>query len=144
MHHIANQLIRLWERVNEPRTISVLYFVQYVVLASAGLWALAVPPMSLEGEIGTVAMNSLAGILVFSGVLGAVAALPGIYWLERAAVLGVGWAALIYLWIIVSLHFTTDGNRMLQAAFVAIGLLHQGVRWVRIHERPYRPVDEIA
>lgn len=144
MHHIANQLIKLWERVNEPRTISVLYFVQYVVLAAAGLWALAVPPMSLEGEIGTVAMNSLAGILVFSGALGAVAALPGIYWLERAAVLGVGWAALIYLWIIVSLHFTTDGNRMLQAAFVAIGLLHQGVRWVRIHERPYRPVDEIA
>lgn len=130
---------RLWAKITEPRVIAVLLFCQYVVFAVAGLYALIEPPTSIKGQIGTNAMAALAGLLVFGGALGAVAALPGIWWLERSAVLSVGWAAVLYLGIVLGLHVGGDGNRLLQAAFVTSVLLHQGVRWFRIRERSYRP-----
>lgn len=130
---------RLWAKITEPRVIAVLLFCQYVVFAAGGLYALFYPPTSIQGQIGTNSMAALAALLVFGGTLGAIAALPGIWWLERSAVLSVGWAALLYLGIVVGLHVGGDGNRLLQAAFVTSVLLHQGVRWVRIRERSYRP-----
>lgn len=136
---MTNLLLRAWRRINEPRTISVLYFVSYLVFTAAGVNALVTPPNSIQGEIGATAMTMLASLLVVGGVIGSIAALPGMYWLERFAVGAVASSALIYLLIIVTLHFTSTGNRLLQAAFVSSVLLHQGVRWVRIRERPYRP-----
>ncbi|RLV54839.1 hypothetical protein D9V41_14715 [Aeromicrobium phragmitis] len=136
---MTSLLARAWHRINEPRTISVLYFVSYLVLTAGGVTALVIPPTSLEGEIGATAMTMLASLLVFGGSIGSVSALPGIYWLERFAVGAIASSATIYLLIIVTLHFTSTGNRLLQAAFVCSVLLHQGVRWMRIRERPYRP-----
>lgn len=135
---------RLWSRINEPRVIAVLLFIQYATLAAGGAYSLIRPPSSLEGQIGISAMASLAGLLVFGGSIGAVAALPGIWWLERSAVLSIALAAGLYLTIIISLHVGGDGNRLLQASFVTATLLHQGVRWVRIRERSYRPEEPTA
>lgn len=130
---------RLWSKISEPRVIAVLLFAQYVILAAGGLYSLFIPPSSVKGQIGVSAMAMLAGLLVFGGTLGAIAALPGIWWLERSAVLSIALAGGLYLAIVLSLHIGGDGNRLLQAAFVTAALLHQGVRWVRIRERPYRP-----
>ena len=134
-------ITRIWQRVHEPRTISILYFVSYLLLTGGGLAALADPPTSLEGEIGATAMSMLATLLVIGGAIGSASALPGVYWLERFAVGAIGSSAVIYLWIIVTLQFTQSGNRLLQAAFVVAVLAHQCIRWVRIRERPYRPED---
>lgn len=134
--------VRLWKRVHEPRTISVLYFVQYLILAAGGAYALFNPPNSVAGQVGASTMSGLALVLAFGGTVGAIAALPGVYWLERTAVLSVALAAGLYLWIVLTLHFQQEGNRLLQATFIAVGLLNQGVRWVRIWERPYRPIIE--
>ena len=89
-------------------------------------------------------MVALAAVLAFGGTVGAIAALPGWYWLERSAVLAVSLAAGLYLALVLVLHFTTEGNRLLQAAFVLAVLLHQPVRWVRIRTRPYRPAPTDA
>lgn len=134
-------LRRAWQRVNEPRVISVLYFLQYVVMAGVGVYALLEPPTSVEGRIGGTAMTLLATLLTVGGLIGSIAALPGKYWLERLAVGAVALSSVIYLGIVVWLHVSTGGNRTLQAAFVATVLFHQGVRWVRIKDRPYRPAD---
>ena len=135
------RLIRdLWQRVHEPRIVSGVTALTYLVLMSAGLYALANPPSSIEGEIGTLAMRILAGTLAIGGALGAPTTLAGIWWLERTAVLCVALSAAIYLMITVVLHVTSpSGNRLLQAAFIFTVLAMQVVRWHRIRERPYDP-----
>lgn len=132
-------LTRLWLRIHQPRVISVLYFLIYLCLAAGGLLALLDPPASLAGQIGTAAMSTLSALLTFGGIVGAFAALPGIWWLERTAVLSIGLASALYAIIIFTLHATTPGNRLLQLSFVATVALMQIVRWHRIRVRPYDP-----
>lgn len=130
----------LWQRIHEPRIISAVTALTYLVLMSAGLYALVNPPSSIEGEIGTLAMRLLAGTLAVGGAIGAPTALAGIWWLERTAVLCVALSSAIYLMITLTLHFTSpSGNRLLQAAFIFTVLAMQVVRWHRIRERPYDP-----
>lgn len=134
-----NLLHRLWDRVHKPRPISVLYFLIYLITLGGGVAALVKPPTSIEGQVGTTSMIVLAGILAFGGLIGSIAALPGIWWLERTAVLSIALSATIYAVILGTLHFHESGNRLLQLTFVVSVLLMQGVRWHRISERPYDP-----
>lgn len=134
----------LIRRINEPRVVSVLYFFMYLGLLVGGIAALVRPPTSIEGQIGTIAMVALAVLLTFGSFVGALAVLPGTWWLERTAVLSIGLAAFLYLLIVVTLHFTSAGNRLLQAGFVLFVLGAQGVRWARIARRPYDPERPVA
>ncbi|MFJ2518643.1 hypothetical protein ACIOWF_06695 [Cellulosimicrobium cellulans] len=131
----------LWAKVHEPRVISAAYFVMYAAGIGAGVYATINPPTSIEGQIGSTAMTALTVLVTFGCILGTIAALPGIYWLERSAVTSIALAAGIYLFILATLQLQQPGNRMLQAWFVFFVLGMQLVRWVRVRERPYRPVD---
>lgn len=137
--HLPAPLINAWLRITEPRIIAVVLFTQYVLFALAGTYAIFEPPTSIETELGVNAMAMLAGLLIFGGTIGAIAALPGTWWLERSAVLSIGLSSALYLATIAYLQATQPGNRTLQAAFVSSVLLHQVVRWVRIRDRSYRP-----
>ncbi|WP_454044415.1 hypothetical protein [Cellulosimicrobium sp. Marseille-Q8652] len=141
---ITRAVRALWQHVNEPRVISVVYFVMYLAGAGAGIYATITPPTSIEGQIGSTAMTALTVLLAGGCTLGAVAALPGIYWLERSAVTSIALAAGIYLAILGTLHLQQPGNRLLQSWFVLFVLGMQLVRWVRVRERPYRPADTSA
>ncbi len=132
---------RAWQKVREPRVISVVYFVMYASGVPAGAYATISPPSSIEGQIGSSAMAALTVLLTFGCALGSVAALPGIYWLERSAVLSIALAAFIYLAILATLQVQQPGNRVLQMWFVSFVLGMQLVRWVRVRERPYRPAN---
>ncbi|MCR1984501.1 hypothetical protein NSA53_19895 [Cellulosimicrobium cellulans] len=138
---IASSLRHAWARINEPRVISVAYFCMYTSGVAAGVYATISPPTSIEGQIGSNAMAALTVLLTFGCALGSVAALPGIYWLERSAVLSIALAAFIYLAILATLQVQQPGNRVLQMWFVSFVLGMQLVRWARVSERPYRPVD---
>lgn len=133
-------LKRLWLRVHEPRVISTLYCLIYLVLFFGGLFALINPPASIKGEIGEGSMRALAGFLTVGGALGAIPALLGIWWLERIAVLCVALASSMYALTVGFLQFSETGsNRLLQLSFVVSMLLMQIIRWHRIRERPYDP-----
>lgn len=139
MNRAGSLLVRAWQRIHEPRVIAVLYFAAYAGLLLAGTYALINPPSSVEGEVGTFAMYLLAGLLTFGASVGVAAVLPGIYWLERTAVLSIALASGLYLLIVITLHIQGTGNRLLQAGFIGFVLLMQGVRWERIRIRPYEP-----
>lgn len=136
---LPGPLVNAWLRITEPRVVAVVLFTQYTLFALAGTYAIFDPPTSIETELGANAMAMLAGLLIFGGTIGAIAALPGIWWLERSAVLSIGLSSALYLTTIAYLQATQPGNRMLQAAFVSSVLLNQVVRWVRIRDRSYRP-----
>lgn len=138
MSYLAG-VVRLWTRIHEPRIVSVLRFFVYLVLLSGGLAAMVSPPASLEGEVGAVAMTVLATLLAFGGLLGAIAALPGTWWLERTALLAIICALLIYGLIVAVLHVQGPGNRLLQLSMIIAVILSQAIRWVRIRQRPYDP-----
>ncbi|MEV8029278.1 hypothetical protein [Cellulosimicrobium funkei] len=135
------RLAALWAKVHEPRAVSVAYFVIYTSGALAGLYATFVPPSSIQGEIGAGTMTGLSVLLTIGCAIGAVAALPGIYWLERTAVLSIALAMLLYLAVVLVLQVQEpQGNRLLQAWVIfAVLLMQVPVRWVRIKARPYRP-----
>ena len=130
---------RLWLKIKEPRTVSIAMFLSYLVMLGAGVNVLFDPPSTLQGMIGSVSMTSLAILLVLGGGIGSIASLPGTYWLEFFAVLFAELSAAIYLFIILSLHFTTSGNRLLQASFVLLVMLSFLARGVQLWERPYSP-----
>lgn len=129
----------LWARIQEPKVISVLYFLIYIVMSIGGVSALIDPPSSIAGEAGELTMLILALLLTLGGVIGSVSVLPGIWWLERIAVLSIGAGSLLYAVLVLALHVTQPGNRIMQLAFVFSIVLLQLVRWHRIHERPYDP-----
>src|SRR5690554_4628426 len=81
--------LKLWNRIREPRVVSTLRFCMYLAMLLGAITALISPPRSIEGAVGELAMTGLATLLAFGGVLGAIAALPGIWWLERTAILAV-------------------------------------------------------
>lgn len=131
---------RAWLRVHQPRVISALYCAIYLALTYAGISAFISPPRSIEGVIGQVAITTLALLLVMGGLLGAPAALRGIWWLERIAVTAVAFSASIYGAIVLTLEIQASaGNRQLQLMFILVVLLMQAVRWHRIRVRPYDP-----
>jgi len=137
-------LRRFWLRVHQPRVISALYCIIYTLLLLGGISALIDPPRSIEGAIGASAMTTLALLLVLGGTLGAPSALLGAWWLERLAVVSVGFSAAIYASIIITLDIqATTGNRDLQLSMVVVVLFMQAVRWQRIKQRPYDPSRRI-
>ena len=136
---MVNVFVRLWRKVREPRVISVAYFFLYLSLFAGGVSALLDPPRTVEGHIGELSMTVLAAMLTFGGAIGAPSALFGIWWLERTAVFAIAMSALIYSGIIVALHYTGTGNRLLQLSFVGTVLIMQIIRWHRIRQRPYDP-----
>lgn len=132
-------LFRLWAKVKEPKTISVLVSLAYLVGALGGISVFLETPQTLEGAMGHYAMFVLAGMLVFGGFLGAPSALFGVWWAERVAIVPVAFASALYLSVVVGLHTSGAGNRLLQASFICVVILSQIARWNRIHLRPYDP-----
>lgn len=136
-------ILKIWSKVKEPKTISILVSVAYFIGAIGGASVYMETPQTLEGVMGVYAMNVLAGMLVFGGALGTPTALFGIWWLERVAIVSVTFASVLYLTVVIGLHALEPGNRLLQAAFISVVMLTQIVRWIRIHDRPYDPARHI-
>lgn len=131
---------RLWFRIHEPRLVSLLRFVMYNVLLSGAVSIFIVPPTSLEGEIGSFAMYSLAVLLAFGSILGVGSVLQGAWYVERIAVLSIMAAFAIYAAIIITLQMQPEsGNRLLQLSAVLAVILSHAIRLARIWERPYDP-----
>src|SRR5690625_741718 len=116
---MTNTFYRIWQKIREPRVISVAYFLLYLTLFAGGVSALLDPHRSVEGHIGELSMTVLAAMLTFGGAVGAPSALFGIWWLERTAVFEIAMCALICVSIIVAFHSTGTGKRVLKLSFLA-------------------------
>ncbi len=129
----------LWERIKEPRAVHVAQCTIYVVTLLVGIAALLFPPRSIEGAVGEGLATLWAAFLILGGGLGMFAVLPGIWWLERVAVLAGGTGAAMYGSIVFTLHLTESGNRLPQSGMILIVLLSFVKRWVSIRRHAYDP-----
>lgn len=108
--------------VSEPAVINVAQIIGNLAAAGSGLLAaVGGLPTLVTGTIGPVLAVAVGSVLLFGGVLGAVAVLLGAWWLERVALLivGLGWVMLLpaaltvasagrgfAVWLVVALIFT--------------------------------------
>jgi len=135
---------KFWGAVQEPRVITVLAWVAYLIVGLIGVSAMAHPPASIHWVLGSALTYVWATFLVLSGVIGALTTLQGVWWLERAAVLLAVGGAAIYATVVVTLQAQgAEGNRLPQSGFILVTIIFFATRWLRIHKYSYDPEPPI-
>lgn len=129
----------LWLRVQEPRALSVVYFLIYTLTIIAGIAILIDPPRNIQGTIGGGFTTYWAATLLLGGVIGVVTVLPGVWWLERVGSILCGTGLVIYDVALVSIPNTAGSNRVVSLCFVALASLAFFARLVRIRRYAYDP-----
>jgi hypothetical protein len=83
-------LFHIYLMIAEPRVRRLMYFVIYACLMVAGAGTFFSPPKYLANSLGGYFwIYVFASFIVVGTVLALVAVLPGIWWLERAALIAV-------------------------------------------------------
>lgn len=135
---------RWWERVTEPRHVSVIYGGVYTIALLTGILTVLVPPVTIRGELGPVLTMMWAGLFVIGGAIGMCTVLNGWWAWERwgsiLIITGIG----IYGFVITTLHFTTEGSRLTQLGVLALAASVFVVRWTMIRGRTYGPRAHIG
>lgn len=132
-------LRRAWAAVSEPRHVTAIYFVGYLIIAALALWALTEPPMSVLGELGPLITASIAILVLVGAVIAACAALPGWWALER---IGLGFVSLGlfgYIVTVVWMHVSSEGSRAMQLAGLSVGVVFVAARVAQVWGRDWAP-----
>jgi hypothetical protein len=80
---------RVFHWVAEPRVQRVAFFVVYLLHVVAGLAIIVGQPPSVANEIGHGLTTAWGMFLVFGGIVGAIAVLPGWNFVERIGITSV-------------------------------------------------------
>jgi len=97
-------------KIAEPRVVRLIQFVIYVGLFLVGIMILHTVPQSLAEAAGAQAFVVGFGLMLIIGALcGAVAVLPGIWWLERSGLVLLAFGLLIYLVMVIKLNSSPMG-----------------------------------
>lgn len=121
----------LWDALHEPRVVTVIYLVAYLVALGMGAVTLINPPATIEGALGFIT-PFWGAFLALGGAVGAVACPRGVWWLERvgmgAVLIGLG----MYVGTAVALHVQSSGNRLAQVGAITLAILLFLARWAHI------------
>ena len=123
---------RLWLLLHEPRVITATQSVVWMIWAAIGVAAVLAPPMTIAHEIGPTLTGVWGGMMCLGGILGLIGCVPGWWWVERAGIIGAAAGATTYVFVVLNLHATTPGNRLVQAGFILLAIASLIVRWLRI------------
>ena len=93
-------------RIAEPRVIRLMQFSVYISIGFAGIGVLTHPPQKFETAIGVVLVYVFGTFVTAGAVLGVVAVLPGIWWLERVAILALSTGLSMYVVTAMALNST--------------------------------------
>lgn len=130
----------LWMRVQEPRVVTTIQTLEYLVLTIlSGAATLIHPPQSITAAIGPGAMLTV-GIMMLVGGTIAVAGTPGGYWwLEKIGITALLGGASVYLSTVIYLDITGSGSRLMQISFIIVVILALLKRAVRIWPLEFDP-----
>lgn len=130
----------LFMRIAEPRVIRILQFVIYIVMGLFGISALTQPPSRFEAILNVYLVYSFGGFITLGALLGAVAVLPGIWWLERAGLISLTTGMAMYAVVATALGYSVVGVLIA----VVLGLTF-AQRWLEIRSfqlAPREPKEE--
>ncbi|ASR80476.1 hypothetical protein SEA_TRIBBY_25 [Arthrobacter phage Tribby] len=122
-------------KIAEPRNIRILLFLAYLIFIVIGVNGLAHPPRSYEQALGSLGLvSAMFSFVAFGALLGSIAVLPGIWWLERSGLLSMGIGVLFYMLILHERHASPFAMGI---AFIA--LLVCAIRWLEIRRYQLAP-----
>lgn len=87
--------------IAEPRVQRIVLFVVYILLAAGGCELVATPPGKFHAVLGFALVLAFGVAVLVAGVFGAIAVLPGVRWLERAAIVSL-WTGLFIFEVLVA------------------------------------------
>ena len=128
-----------WLRVPEPREVSIGWGVAYLALAFAGLAAVMDPPRTIVAEVSGPAMAAIGVLNLVGAVIAMTAGYLDFWKLERVGILFMAGAAGIYALLVLAIHFSTEGPRLMQFWYLAFALVVLGVRTLMIWRFSHRP-----
>ncbi len=96
--------------IAEPRVIRLVQFGIYLCMVGAGAFVLATPPHSFNGVLGPQLVMVFGIFVLVGAVFGAIAVLPGIWWLERAGILSLSTGLAIYAIVAFTLGTSLVGT----------------------------------
>jgi hypothetical protein len=131
---VGRALLWLFMKVEEPRVLRVAQFSLYLTLTFLGGVFLSDPPRSYEGVLGVVLAWVFGVSITAGGLFGALAVLPGWWWLERLGIISL-WTGLgMYIVVAASLQASSVGLGV--AVALAIAML---IRWLTVREYQVAP-----
>ncbi|WP_053386987.1 hypothetical protein [Leucobacter japonicus] len=130
--------IRRW-RIPEPKHISIIMGIAYIVFVLTGFATLVTPPRSIVGQFGEVTMLLVGVFFVLGGSVGMLAGALEWWELERFAVVTMGMGLATYAYIVTTLHFTTEGSRLTQLGVITIATCLLALRGAMIWRYDFKP-----
>lgn len=82
--------------IAEPRVVRLVQFAIYICMVAAGVFILTDPPFSLREVLGIFLVDVLGSFVAVGAIFGVIAVLPGIWWLERVAILALSTGVAMY------------------------------------------------
>lgn len=123
-------------KIAEPRVVRLIQFIIYVGLFIVGLMILDKVPQSLADAAGAQAFVVAFALMLIVGALSSgVAVLPGIWWLERAGLVLLGFGLLVYMVMVVKLNSSPMG-----VVICMILILSFVQRWLEIKGAQLAPL----
>lgn len=122
-------------KIAEPRVVRVIQFFIYTLLAIAGGYVLGNPPPQFQSVIGAGFVDVFGGFLCTGGIIGALAVLPGVWWLERIGVIALWTGLAIFAVIAVSLKVSPVGFVISIALGLSLVLRWRDIRLYQVAPR---------
>lgn len=133
---------RLWTMLREPKAVTTVFTAAWLVVVYIGVAALMSPPVTIEQQIGPILTYVWATLLLIGGVVGFVGCVfapePWHRYVERYGLAFAGVGTGIYALVVILLHLTGTGSRLVQLGFIALGALTLVLRAVLISDRMVR------
>ena len=134
---------RIWQLIQEPRMITALTSAYWSMVTCIGVAALVTPPETIDYNVGATLTLVWAVFLLLGGILGVVGCLLGWWWVERAGMISAGTGTVIYLSVVMILHFQGPEPRLVGAGFISLTLFAFVVRWFHIRGAQVDPTRGI-
>ncbi|MCQ9367942.1 hypothetical protein NQ036_06750 [Brevibacterium sp. 91QC2O2] len=129
----------VWERITEPKWVSILQAVVYVVLAAGATAQLIEPSPTIMEAWERWFTTVWAVMLITGGAIGACAAPTGVWWLERIAITACVTGICMYIIVLITHMSRLTGGRGMVIALALFALLSLGIRYLCIRGLQYEP-----
>jgi len=126
----------LYMKIAEPRVIRIMQFGVYLCMIVSGFGVISKPPTSFENVLGLSLVYVFGGFVFIGALFGAVAVLPGIWWLERVGIIALTTAMSMYSVVIITLGTSPIGI----AICIAFALTF-AQRWMEIRRFQLAPKE---
>lgn len=131
---VIRLFVFLFFKIKEPRTIRLVQFVIYACMVGAGHFIVTVQPILYTKVLGGALVIGFGGAILLGGLLGTIAVLPGIWWLERTAIIAL-WTGL-GIFVVVQFALAISIVGLLIAVALAASFVQ---RWSDITEFDLAP-----